>query len=220
MNHDLILAVAVIALDIAFNGHLLIVWGICGVYFAYIIYTGGWPGRRMGGQVRGLRLALGHQARVGKDTFADRMCAIYTGKKLSFASGIYMIAEECQRCAGVNTCKDPRLLQTIGTAMKAHYGDDIWVKRTMQEVAAAGPNDNIIVCDMRFPNEMAALKAAGFTTIRITRADRPIDRDAMHESETALAGAQFDHEIMNDDSLAAYLSDVDRLLDAITRSRA
>ncbi len=165
--------------------------------------------------IKGMLLALGHQARVGKDAFADYVARKYGCVKVSFAEDVYAIAGACQGRLGLTVEKDPGLLQTIGMGLRTHYGDDIWVKGTMSRIRLIlekDPNANIIVCDMRFPNEMKALKEAGFVTVKLTRDGRPIDRDPNHISERALEGAIFDVELQNNGSLEAYYMAIDQLL--------
>jgi hypothetical protein len=167
---------------------------------------------------KGLRIALGHQARVGKDTFADILVAKYGGCKLSIASGVYDIVSHCQQYLGFEVKKDAALLQFIGVGLRNHYGGDIWVDRVVNEIRQIDrdvPETHIIVCDMRFPNEMEKLKGEGFTTIKITRSRRPIDRDPTHISETALAGSVFDHAIVNDGTLEEYTATIEHILSAM-----
>ena len=64
---------------------------------------------------------------------------------------------------------------------------------------------NWIITDMRFPNEMEAIKKRGGITIRVNRYPLWVDQDAFdawrnakHESETALDNAEFDYIINNE----------------------
>ena len=64
-----------------------------------------------------------------------------------------------------------------------------------------GDYPNWIITDMRFPNEMQAVKANGGITIRVVRpSDKEIPLD-LHPSETALDDAKFDYEIVNDGTI-------------------
>jgi hypothetical protein len=106
------------------------------------------------------------------------------------------------------------LLQKIGTeAMRNGLHPDTWVnalfadyKPVVKEWDELG-NDtlvqypNWIITDMRFPNEMQAVKANGGITIRVVRpSDKEIPLD-LHPSETALDDAEFDYEIINDGTI-------------------
>lgn len=59
---------------------------------------------------------------------------------------------------------------------------------------------NWIVTDMRFPNELEAIKSRGGLTIRLER-PQLIKRDFEHASETALDNAEFDVVIQNDGTI-------------------
>jgi dephospho-CoA kinase len=64
-----------------------------------------------------------------------------------------------------------------------------------------GNYPNWIITDLRFPNEMQAVKANGGITIRVVRpSDKEISLD-LHPSETALDDAEFDYEIVNDGTI-------------------
>ena len=105
-------------------------------------------------------------------------------------------------------------LQRLGTeAMRDGLHTNVWVnalfadyKPVVKEWDELG-NDtlvqypNWIITDMRFPNEMQAVKANGGITIRVVRpSDKEIPLD-LHPSETALDDAEFDYEIINDGTI-------------------
>lgn len=161
------------------------------------------------------RIALGHQARVGKDTFADYITksSPFPTTRVSFAEGVYGVAGVVQTFLGKPIEKDPGLLQMIGTELRNHYGENIWVDRALKKISDIPSYHNVIVTDMRFENEMVALKENGFTTVKITRKDRPIDRNPNHISETALAQAKFDHSIENDGDMEQYFRKIQTLCD-------
>lgn len=54
---------------------------------------------------------------------------------------------------------------------------------------------------MRFPNELEAVKSRGGITVRVKREKAVPRARQLHESETALDGAQFDFTIDNNGSL-------------------
>lgn len=163
-----------------------------------------------------LRIALGHQARVGKDTFAALVGRHLRVTALAFSDTLYDVTEATQCALDQPIVKNPALLQLIGDGFRTIYGQDFWVERTMERVIARvnalPPPQVIIVTDMRYPNEMAALRAAGFTCVKISRANRPIDRDPNHPSEVGLIDANFDYEITNDGSLREFEMAIDSLL--------
>lgn len=154
-----------------------------------------------------LRIALGHQARVGKDTFADYVGRDRQIHRLSFAKKLYEVVSSIQHILNKDQVKDPALLQHEGMGLRAHYGEDIWVEqleREYNEIVGADPNANIIITDLRLPNEMEWAKNHGFITIKITRNNRIIDRDPNHISETGLKNAKFDITVENHGTLDEY----------------
>ena len=83
--------------------------------------------------------------------------------------------------------------------LKEAVGEMIWGEETGQVANIQYPN--WIITDMRFPNEMQAVKANSGITIRVVR---PHDKDIpldLHPSETALDNAEFDYEIVNDGTI-------------------
>lgn len=83
------------------------------------------------------------------------------------------------------------------------------------------PVDNWIITDMRFPNEMEAVKERNGITIRVVRPhgytnphtgeykEMPL---SYHSSETALDDAEFDYEILNDGTIADLVEKVKEIL--------
>jgi hypothetical protein len=166
-------------------------------------------------KVTGLRIALGHQARVGKDTFADYIEEYHGCVRLSFAENVYKIATQVQIILGRPVTKEPALLQFIGDGLRNLLGEDIFVNSVMAHVRSieqSDPDANILITDMRYPNEMKILSDHGFTTVKITRENRPIDRNPNHKSEIALLGAVFDVHLTNDESIEEFRSAVERLI--------
>ena len=89
------------------------------------------------------------------------------------------------------------LLQKLGTeAMRDGLHTNVWVNALFADYKLTKPN--WIITDMRFPNEMEAVKDRGGLTIRITRPDSAKES---HISETALDDAKFNYEILNDGTL-------------------
>lgn len=164
-------------------------------------------------EIKGLRIALGHEARVGKDTFADRMNAQLIGViSIAFGEKLKKIATHIQSELDQPIEKDPILLQLEGALLREHYGKDVFVRSVENRIKAANPDANIVVTDARYQNEMNALNYLRFTTVKITRNDRVIDRNPNHESERALANSHFDHVIENNGSIEEFHEKIDQLL--------
>ncbi|HVE24374.1 MAG TPA: hypothetical protein VNC22_03175 [Sporichthya sp.] len=97
-----------------------------------------------------------------------------------------------------------RLWQAHGVAMRERVDPDIWLRATMERVAAE--DRPVVITDVRFPNEAAAIQAAGGRLVRVTRASAP--NDDSHLSETALDAWLCDAVIANDGSVEALRSSV------------
>lgn len=121
------------------------------------------------------------------------------------------------------------LLQKLGTeAMRNGLHENVWVNALFADYNVTGYNytgcenkviqgewkyPNWIITDMRFPNEMDAVKAKGGITIRVNRDNgtRAIDLNP-HPSETALDNHKFDYVIDNDGSISDLIDKVKNIL--------
>jgi hypothetical protein len=106
-------------------------------------------------------------------------------------------------------------LQKLGTeAMRNGLHTNVWVNALfadyvpnwkfegegieIDDVSLIKAYPNWIITDMRFPNEMEAVKERGGITVNVIR---PGISPGTHESDFALVGAKFDYEIINDGSI-------------------
>lgn len=124
------------------------------------------------------------------------------------------------------------LLQKLGTdAMRDNLHENVWVnalfadyvprlqfEKSFHGMKGAVPVEepNWIVTDMRFPNEMEAVKQREGITIRVVRdyalRGGPEDPKNQHPSETALDDSHFDHEIINDGTIEDLIEKVREVL--------
>ena len=72
------------------------------------------------------------------------------------------------------------LLQKLGTCIRQNIDEDFWVKSLW---AVVDNWNNVIIADVRFPNEVNSIKERGGIVIRLNRDKSRID---YHISETAL----------------------------------
>jgi len=79
-------------------------------------------------------------------------------------------------------------------------GNITWQPMTLLEI---GYFPKWIITDLRFPNELAAVKARHGITIRVNRYNtvQTLEGHPQHESETALDDAEFDYTIDNDGTI-------------------
>lgn len=171
-------------------------------------------------------VGIGHVARVGKDTAATALCRDLGFVRYGFADQLKALAMEAdplvtaqtqrvnvgighgrlkwvvQGLGGWEAAKDTypearAFLQNLGLGARKVFGEDFWVEQLFRKIAAEG-HENVVVPDVRFPNEAAAIRAAGGFLIRI---DRPGHQPGGHVSETAGVGIEFDHVVPNAGSL-------------------
>ena len=129
----------------------------------------------------------------------------------------------------------PRLaLQLMGTeAGRDVFHPDLWVHTVLRRCEQA-PYNNYVIADVRFPNEINAIKDSGGVVIRVRRGDDPewytlarecnvynkldIMRNAypeVHYSEWAWIGAHYDIVMDNNCSLDELEIRVDKIVDSL-----
>lgn len=100
------------------------------------------------------------------------------------------------------------LMQSLGTDWGRNIvGRSIWVNMFLFNLKE---DDNVIVDDVRFPNEADALRKAGFTLIRINRPS--LEHQDTHESERYVNVLCVDADVCNDSSLENLYQEVDLAL--------
>lgn len=110
-----------------------------------------------------------------------------------------------------NTVADARrLLQGLGVAVRDHLDPDAWIRPVIGAIQAREA-PRIVVTDVRFPNEAAAIRAAGGVLVRIVRPSHHLPAAGLHVSETALDDFRVQGTVVNDGTLA----DLARLVDAL-----
>jgi hypothetical protein len=108
--------------------------------------------------------------------------------------------------------KTPRFaMQTLGTEWGREYiNQNIWVKTTMlgvERISETGKS--VIIDDVRFPNEVTAIKNAGGRVFRVLRDHEGIP-EAGHKSEGQLL--EFDESISNIGSVVELENQIARLI--------
>lgn len=137
-----------------------------------------------------------------RDAFADRMrTALYAlNPKVVGSARVSDLVADFGWDRAKRECLEVReLLQRFGTeAGRSVLGENVWVDALMRNVQ---PGERVVVTDMRFPNELAAIRGAGGLTVAILRRDYgPVNG---HVSETALADlGLFDVVLENDGTVA------------------
>ena len=111
------------------------------------------------------------------------------------------------------------ILQYWGTEVCRHgFHDDIWIASVENKMRKTA--DNIVISDVRFPNEIRAIHNAGGIVVRVQRGVMPhwydvaiqankgsesaqnfLKKEGIHTSETAWVGGKIDHVLCNDTSI-------------------
>lgn len=165
-------------------------------------------------------IGFGGAARAGKDTAANVLREIDPMRTTCFAFSDAISAYA--RVAGGMKKRDPRLLQEVGYAMR-QAAPGVWLDALYWRIDEVRPR-LALVTGVRFPDEVAMLRAMGGTLIwvdRVTGDGLPVmvtDRNPNHPVETAVRPADFDFRIVNPDGEEGlYRQRVLTLYEALTR---
>jgi hypothetical protein len=129
------------------------------------------------------------------------------------------------------------ILQYWGTEVcRAGFHDDIWIASLENKMRKT--KDNIVISDVRFPNEIKAIKNAGGQVVRVVRGADPewyqdawnmnqghsnmswsisktrMEHRKIHASETAWIGRGIDSEIDNNGSIDDLFAQIRNLVEA------
>lgn len=105
-------------------------------------------------------------------------------------------------------------LQRLGTeAGWQLHGPRLWVDRVGDRLAA-NPEQDTVVTDVRFPEEVDWLHENGGVLVRIVRPEHSGAAEGTrgHSSETALAGVEPEFVLINDSSIARLHQNMDRVV--------
>jgi len=109
-----------------------------------------------------MKLAITGEMASGKTSIAKYLVEKYNFTKFSFADDVKLYATEI---FNMNMkVKDRKLLQQFGTKMK-EIDENIWIKRLDNKIKDI--SDNIIIDDLRYPNEELYLKSKGFKILKL-----------------------------------------------------
>ncbi len=115
-----------------------------------------------------------------------------------------------------------QLLQVLGTeCFRERIGANVWVEAFYRNWEQGGRLPTV-VADTRFPNESAAIRAAGGVVVLVERPEKDREaaaagRSARHPSETALDGEPADVVISNSGTIGDLEAALDRVWPAIER---
>lgn len=161
-------------------------------------------------------IGLAGYARAGKDTVGAILRTDFGYKTKAFADPMraaalaidpiidhhgYRYREIVDQLGYDEAKKQPevrRFLQRLGTEMgRDLFGQNFWVDLTFKDYSATG---DLVITDVRYPNEWAAIERRGGVIVRITRPGCGPAND--HISEHALDGHLAPWTLSNDGDLA------------------
>lgn len=197
----------------------------------------------------------------GKGTVADVLVESYGFRKMSFADSVkdavsaifgwprHLLEGDTNESREFRECADqwwsdklgyemkPRLaLQMMGTeAGRDVFHKDLWI-HSINNKLRLSENKDIVIPDVRFPNEMQAIRDVGGFIVRVRRGKEPVWYDAakianmdnnfslmekynVHFSEWAWIGSRFDYEINNDGSVEYLKAEISHLTKVFTGPR-
>lgn len=127
------------------------------------------------------------------------------------------------------------ILQHWGTEVcRNHFHDDIWIASLENKLRKT--KDSIVISDVRFPNEINAIKNSGGIVVRIQRGPEPswyehavnankgerhlgwaigkhyLERAEIHSSETSWVGLPVDYEITNNGTIVELYDQLESLI--------
>jgi len=124
------------------------------------------------------------------------------------------------------------VLQYWGTEVCRHsFHDDVWIASLENKMRKT--SDNIVISDVRFPNEIKAINNAGGIVVRVKRGPDPewfeVAADSnlsgvnlmktkfpeVHASEYSWAGSKFAHEIENNGTIQDLYDSLEQLLSPV-----
>lgn len=162
--------------------------------------------------------------RVGKTTFADYIVEKYGFITFAFADPIkegakimFDLSEE-QVNGNLKEVLDKRwgftprqFLQILGTdCCREKFGKDVWIKR-MKFWYEKNKTKNVVISDIRFPNEAEAVKEMGGILIKITNSNI-IPKKDLHISEQLIDKINYDVLIENNGTITEYFGKIEKKL--------
>lgn len=169
--------------------------------------------------------------RSGKDTLAGRLVSSYGFERVAYADALKGAAYDMNPYLGADglrladlvdsigweaakaSLEVRRFLQALGVAMRDHVHRDIWTNVVRDRLEAAREyGTNIVVTDVRFPNEAEQIKEYGGIIVRIIRPTLTRDTADAHISERALDDYQPDYTVHNDSTLEALYAEADKVM--------
>ena len=177
-----------------------------------------------------IKVAICGGLRSGKDTVGDMIANTIDAEQFTFSEGIWRMIEIFfpDEYANRYTHKPRTLLQVLGQKLR-EVEPNIWVDYTLNQINEI--SDNVVITDMRQPNEYQALKDTGFIIVRVnahmsTRIERAAsagdifeESNLNHETEQHYPLFEADYEIDNNGSMDELTHQVTEIVERIFGGR-
>lgn len=161
-------------------------------------------------------IGLSGYAQSGKDTIANHLVKHHGFTRVAFAdpirealyamnptindipelpgiSLVWLVDKMGWEFVKVDSPETRRLLQRFGTEVGRNlWGENFWVDKAMAKI---NNYDNVVITDVRYPNEYQAIKDANGYMWRVEKPG--VSAVNRHESETALDELLFDGVLIN-----------------------
>ena len=176
-----------------------------------------------------MRIALSGLKRSGKDTVGSYLIQNYSCKRFAFADEVKRLARDLFPEEFVQNDKPVDLLQWLGKTMRQR-NPDVWInKLTTMIQLTKDPVPNLVVTDVRYPNEVQALKKLGFTIVKVqVPVEVSIERCKatevnfteellLHESEQLAQSNEqyYDYVIENTGTIEELYNKIDKLVEVL-----
>lgn len=174
----------------------------------------------------------------GKSTVAHILLEKHNFVSIAVADPLKRIVQEMFDIPGeclwgpseARTGQIREMLQKLGTDYGRYFDEDLWANKLHNRIKSlrqkkvdpffpdyvfTNPGMNVVVSDIRFPNEAKVIRSLGGTLCKVVRDVVP-QRDATdhHISETAMDNIRYDYTIINNGSL----EDLENAVDAVMRT--
>ena len=168
-----------------------------------------------------MRIALTGQMRSGKDSVGSYLVTRHGFTRYALGDGIRLVCRLLYPEA-VAKGKPRYLYQAVGQGMRC-IDPNVWIKYMARNIERDGLDD-IVITDVRQPNEVDMLRRAGYFIVRVnavfqTRVKRMVAcgdvfevADLTHETETQIATLDVDYEIFNGGNMEGLYQQIEQLL--------
>lgn len=170
-------------------------------------------GKKFSGKSTVARLlseATGYEVRSFADKLKDVCCVLSGCTRLDLEDYDFkenkLVPEYLEAyCGDADKPTFRAFLQHFGSEVMRGINDNIWIDCTLGNECG-----NVIVSDVRFPNEAKAIKDRGGIVIKVVRDS--VDAKDKHQSEMMIDGIDADYVLWNDTTLENLVLNVDSLV--------